>query len=123
MTALIIGPLTLSQIEHAEWAISPMQDMAGDEDCWYGVDDLPSLDGKTLTFPTLAAVSDFLYRLEVHLPDIAADDGGAFRNASSVAAARRLCEAVRKAGGAELATLLETERLELEREIHELEAT
>jgi hypothetical protein len=40
MTALIIGPLTPSQIEHAEWAISPMQDMAGDEDWWYGVDDL-----------------------------------------------------------------------------------
>lgn len=97
--------LTPAQVRHAEWALDPMADCAGDEEGGfeYGPDDLPRVEGDELVFPTgnRAVIDDLVYRLREQLPDMAKDDydarfAGSFRHASSVRAAAALADKVRE---------------------------
>ena len=91
--------LTKAQTDQASWAIGGMEDYVGNEDdgANYVPEDLPTLDGDTLTFPTTAAVPDMLYRLERQVPDMA--DGAPSEQAGrgAVLAAANLADKIRKA--------------------------
>lgn len=90
--------LTKKQASLASWALDPMSEYADSDDSNYTVDDIPTLKDQELTFPTINAVSDILYRLEIQYPEMCEGEFGVGSKANSeVRVAENLAKKIRDA--------------------------